>query len=132
MPLMSLLKPRKKLRMVDNIAQDIKKKAFFMGMMVALGGIIFGQFGFSIGILLGTLMSILNFIMLEKKMKIIAASASGSGRNNPTSLFLNYIFRYLLMALALWICINRGLSYFLGAALGLFTIRLGIYYGKSR
>lgn len=109
--------------MINNIAQDIKKKAFFIGMIVALGGIIFGQFGFSIGMLLGTLMSILNFIMLEKKVKIIA----GSGKNNPANLFLNYIFRYLFLALALWICINSGLSYFLGAACGLFTIRLGIY-----
>ena len=109
--------------MAEDIRVSIEKKAFIVGVAAALAGVIFRQVGFSMGIALGTLISLLNFRLLAKKVELAAA---GQGYN-PAVFFLGYIFRYLLMGLTLWVCINRGLTYFVGAACGLFAIRIAIY-----
>lgn len=108
--------------MADNIKQGIEKKALLIGAIVALAGAPFKLFGFSIGVVLGALISVFNFRLLAKKVELIAA-----GIGKPAAIFLGYIFRYILMGIVLWICINRGFSYFLGAACGLFAIRVAIY-----
>lgn len=119
------------MEIVDSIKRNIIKKALCIGAFMILAGVIARHIAFSIGAIAGTLMSIANFIILAKKVKLMAAS----GGNNAAAFFLSYIFRYFFMAVVLWVCINRGLAYFLGAACGLFAIRLAIYvdsFGKKQ
>ncbi len=109
--------------MADNIRQRIEKKALFIGAIMILGGLILKQPGFGMGVALGALTSILNFRLIAKKVELITAQQG----QNPAVFFIGYLFRYLLMGIILWVCINRGLPYFSGAACGLFAIRLAIY-----
>ena len=98
----------------------IKKAALYAVIVFAVSFFIKRQF--SIGLLLGGLVSILNFLLLAKQVESFA-----SGKKFLVFGFFGYIIRYLLMGLVLFIAIKIDLWAFFGCALGLFMIRIAIY-----
>ncbi|UCC95204.1 MAG: ATP synthase subunit I [Candidatus Omnitrophota bacterium] len=98
----------------------IKKALLYAGIGFVLS--FFIKRTFSWGLLLGTVVSIINFLLLERQIKAIVGE-----KKFLFFSFFGYIIRYLLMALALFLSIRIDLYMFFGAALGLFMVRLGIY-----
>ena len=108
--------------------QELEKriyiKALLLGVLVGIAGLILGFFMFSIGIVVGTLTSMLNFKLLAIRTNILTSSGKTP---NPFFVIGSYLFRLIIMGAVLWVAINKGLELFLGACLGLFTVTLAIY-----
>jgi hypothetical protein len=98
----------------------IKKALLYAGVVFVISFFIKRQF--SIGLVLGSLVSILNFLLLAKQVESFT-----SGKKFLVFGFFGYIIRYLLMGLALFIAIKIDLWAFFGCGLGLFMIRLAVY-----
>lgn len=101
----------------------IEGKAFILGCLAFFIGLAFLGVKFSLGLMTGTLISILNFRLLAKM--VIKSSTS---KKLPFIFFIrSYLVRYILMGLVLWVAINKSLICFLGASAGLFMVKAAIY-----
>ena len=101
----------------------IRKAALYAGLLFAISFFIKREF--SLGVVLGSLVSILNLLLLARQVESFA-----SGKKFLLFGFFGYIMRYLLMGLALFAAIKIDLWAFFGCAVGLFMVRLGIYGEK--
>jgi hypothetical protein len=102
---------------------DIIRRALLIGILLAAGALFF-KWQLSLGILAGSLISIFNFHLIYKRVLKIT---SVSGSNFMFAHLAGYIFRYALMALALYLAIKIDFFLFVGLAAGLFMIRVTIY-----
>lgn len=110
--------------MIRDLKDSITNISFLLGIILSLIGLIFKKFDFSIGILLGTLTSILTFRLLAKNIEGMVKSSTGKVAFKAMG---GYFFRLAIMAVVLWTAINKSIICFVGAALGLFATRIAIY-----
>ena len=110
--------------MVEDLKDSITNISFLLGLVISLIALIFKRLDFSIGIMLGTLTSILTFRLLAKNVESILRSRIGRVAFRSIG---GYFFRFAIMATVLWTAINRSLLCFTGAAIGLFAVRIAIY-----
>ena len=89
--------------------------------VIAVIGLLIDR-NFSLGLILGVVISVINFFLLARQVAGLAA-----GKKALVFGFFGYIIRYLFMGLALFAAIKIDLAAFFGCALGLFMVRLGIY-----
>lgn len=102
----------------------IKKSLIYCLILSFAGVFIFKEF--SLGIILGTGISILNFWLLERQILALVTQ-----KLNLFFGFFGYIIRYLLMAAILFLCFKISRTTFFGAALGLFMVRFAILGEKG-
>ena len=98
----------------------IKKALFYAGLAALISFFIKREF--SLGFIMGVLVSILNFLLLAEQVR-----AFTSGKKFLVFGFFGYIIRYLLMGCILFLAIKIDIWAFCGCAAGLFMVRLGIY-----
>lgn len=78
----------------------------------------------TLGLCLGTGVSVLNFGMLTNE----AIKKSSRALDGKMGIFpFGHLLRYAFIAVALFVAAEKGTFYFLGAALGLFTVRSAIF-----
>lgn len=100
------------------------KEAALIGGIVVAALLILQRYNLSTGILIGTLVSIVNFKLLARD---VVKKTSQSTQMMFFRISGGYILRYGLMAIALIIAAKKGVYYFLGVAIGLFAIRIAIF-----
>ena len=115
--------------------QELKKqiiaKAFIIGGLISLVCLLLGFTNVSLGVLLGTLVSILNFRLLAKNVENF--NIKSTRLNASFYFFSNYLVRYGIMGIILWLSLKyKGLHSFIGTVIGLFMIRASIFYNTFR
>lgn len=110
--------------MTRELEKRIYVKALLIGFAIFVIGAILGFYKFSIGIAIGTITSIFNFKLLAVRTNIISSSKKPP---NPFFIIGSFSFRFLIMGAVLWIAIQRGLTLFAGASVGLFMVTIAIY-----
>jgi hypothetical protein len=106
---------------MKDLRNKVIKKAFLYAGAAAFISF-FIKREFSLGLIMGALVSILNFLLLAEQVQSLA-----SGKKFLVFGFFGYIIRYLFMGLILFAAIKIDIWAFCGCGLGLFIIRLGIY-----
>ena len=99
----------------------IIKSAAVIGLIVC-GVSVFFKPHFALGAAIGTMVSIVNFILLEKQVLSFAHL-----NKSAVFVFFGYIIRYLFIGAALFLAAKWNIVVFFGMAVGLFAIRIGIY-----
>ncbi|MDD4909230.1 MAG: ATP synthase subunit I [Candidatus Omnitrophica bacterium] len=107
---------------LNELKARISKKAFFTAALFAVIALLLKRYYLGAGLMLGSLVSIFNFNMLAKKAEKIAQN-----KIMPVYFVFGYTGRYLLMALALFAAAKSDLAAFIGAAIGLFSVRFAVY-----
>lgn len=110
--------------MIEKLKNSVTNISFLLGLSISLVSLIFKKIDFSIGIILGTLTSVLTFRLLAKNVEGILKSSRKAVAFKSVG---GYFFRLAIMAIVLWAAINRSLVCFIGAAIGLFATRMAIY-----
>ncbi|MCK4463023.1 MAG: ATP synthase subunit I [Candidatus Omnitrophica bacterium] len=110
--------------MIEKLKNSVTNISFLLGLVISLIGLFFKKLDFSIGIMLGTLTSILTFRLLAKNVEGILKSKTSMVAFKSMG---GYFFRLIIMAAVLWFAINKSLVCFIGAAIGLFATRIAIY-----
>ena len=110
---------------IKGLETKLIKVAFLLAVILVIVLLLLRQYNIAIGLLAGTMVSIVNFKLLAKDI-IKKTSVKGGGK-----LFFRitggYILRYGLMAIVLIIAAKKDIYYFAGAAVGLFAIRAAIF-----
>ena len=106
---------------MKDLRNKVIKKALVYAAM-AWGISFFIKPQFSLGLILGALVSVLNFLLLSEQIQSFA-----SGKKFLVFGFFGYIIRYLFMGLILFAAIKIDIWAFFGCAVGLFMVRFGIY-----
>jgi hypothetical protein len=109
---------------MKELKNKIVKKVLIIGGVLFLVSFFINR-DFSLGILLGAAISIINFLLLYFQIKKMAE------RKILFPVFFGYIIRYLFMGIGLFLAIKINLSMFFGTAIGLFTVRIAIYLTKD-
>lgn len=111
---------------MKDLRNRLIKKASIIAAIIACISV-FIKREFSLGIVLGAAVSIFNLLLLERQVKNILSKQGMSFVG-----FFGYIVRYLLMGIALFASIKYDLYMFFGCAVGLFTVRIAIYFEARR
>ena len=90
----------------------------------AIASFIFVDAKFGFGILIGGVLSFLNYCWLKKSLSDIFSRASENSR--PTFLTLNYFLRYLGLAAAIWILYEINLFSIIAVLLGTASFAIAI------
>ncbi|MGI8467780.1 MAG: ATP synthase subunit I [Pyrinomonadaceae bacterium] len=99
-----------------------------MAIIVILGAIlsfIFVGAPFGWGILIGGILSFLNYYWLKKSLKDVFSQAAEGGK--PSFLTLNYFLRYLGLAVAIWILYEIRIVSVIAVLLGMSAFALAIF-----
>ena len=90
----------------------------------AIAGFILIDTGFGWGILIGGILSFLNYYWLKKSLRdIFSGDAEGS---RPSFLTLNYILRYVGLALAIWVLYEIKFFSIIAVLLGMASFAIAI------
>lgn len=111
--------------------KDIQKKYCSRALMIAIAGavvfILFGEKAIGKGLVLGTLFSIINFLIMAQTIPMRLANAQSKGRANALA-FLSIFLRFPILAIPLVISLKMDAVDFIGVAIGLFMIQLTILF----
>lgn len=110
---------------MEDLKNKVIKKALIVSGIIFLASV-FIKPEFSLGLLIGAMISVVNFFLLAQQVKKVV-----EGKFLFFS-FFGYIIRYLLMAVALYVSIRINIWVFVGCAVGLFMVRLGMYGQKVK
>jgi len=102
----------------------IFKKVFLIGAIVAVISFLAGAGRFATGFIAGGLISICIFSLLYKYVLAMRGLDAGARRKFiiPRALLV-----YAIMGITLFISIKKGMPVFLGAVLGMFSLKLAIF-----
>ena len=103
---------------------NILKKIFLIILGISLIALPLGQKGFFFGFLIGSLLSMAIFLLLYKYVIAINGLELAKRKN---FLITRSLLIYILMGLALFIGIKKGVPVFLGTAAGLLTLKIAIF-----
>ena len=87
--------------------------------------LIFGTLKFALGVLLGGLISIINFYWMGRSLRGAFYKTSGSVRGNVV---FKYFIRLLLTAIVLYLLISRELVNIIGLLIGLSVVALTVVF----
>jgi hypothetical protein len=111
---------------MQTLEKKLITKTLFFGGLITFILIVFGRTRIGLGFLAGSLVSILNFKLLIKSIKSL--NPQHSQRRIKTHFFLQYLIRYGIMGLVLYLALRfKGMQFFIGTAVGLFMIRFSIF-----
>lgn len=111
---------------MQDIERKIIPKAFLIGCILSIAVYFFAGSRIALGVLLGTLVSILNFRLLRHS--IANLNAGKSQLYSKIYFFLRYLLRYGIIALVLYLAyLKKGMGFFVAVAVGLFTVQLSIF-----
>ncbi len=103
----------------------------FTGYAIAIIGVVLSvAVGWKIGAayFLGSLVSILNFLLLRYQLELLVKDYSPSVKRLFLPVIGGYAFRFLMMGIFLYLCGSYGgIVYLLSAGLGLLSVRIGIF-----
>lgn len=113
-----------------NEVKELKRRLFRKTGLISLlpisAGMIIGNYFFSLGTILGVLVSFINFSLLGRKLEISLQIQKGV---SPL-FFFNYLLRYAGIAGVLILAAKFNRSLFLGSALGLLILQFAVYLEK--
>ena len=103
---------------------NVLKKLFLFMLGVCLASLAFGQKEFSLGFFVGGMLSMATFALLYKYV-LEMRNFPASGRK--IFIMARSLLIYLIMGLALFIAIKKGIATFLGAAAGFISLKIAIF-----
>jgi len=101
------------------------KTALGLCLVAGLGSLILGQMGFAKGFLLGSLASIVNFLLMKRGLQ---RRLGMNPKRVGVEAFFSLLFRYALLAIPIIIAIRVYQINVIGACIGIFTIQLSILF----
>lgn len=111
--------------------KDIQKKYCSRALMIAIAGafvfILFGEKAIGKGLVLGTLFSIINFMIMAHTLPLRLAHARSRGRANAFA-FLSIFLRFPILAVPLVISLKIDAVNFIGVIIGLFMVQLTMLF----
>jgi hypothetical protein len=106
---------------IREVKKKISRNSFFIAGVLFFITLVMGKLYISGGILLGVCAGLFNFLLLARKIE---------SQNLGYLFFLNYIFRYLILAGVLILAAFVDRRAFLGAAIGVLVPQFVIYWEK--
>ncbi|MBI4775929.1 MAG: ATP synthase subunit I [Deltaproteobacteria bacterium] len=101
------------------------KTALGLCLAVALGSLFFGRMAFAKGFLLGSLASILNFLLMKRGLQ---RRLGMNPKRVGVEAFFSIIVRYALLAIPIIIAVKVDRINVVGACIGIFNIQLSILF----
>jgi hypothetical protein len=113
--------------------KDIQKKycsqAIFFAILGAIVLILLGQKAIGKGLVLGTIFSIINFVIMAQTIPHRLAKSSSRPKAGILS-FSSIFFRLIILSVPLIISIKVEAIHLIGVALGLFMVQLTILFNQ--
>ena len=113
--------------------KDIQKRycsqALIIAIVVALVSIILGEKSVGKGFLLGTIFSIINFIILGQLIPLRLAKSRSMA---SVLAFISIFLRLVILAIPLIISLKADVVDFIGVVIGLFMVQLTILFNLLR
>ncbi len=107
--------------------KSILKISIYFVIIFIITGWVLGNIMFYTGIIVGSILSVFNFLLLYRDAKNITYM----GLNPKKTAMKGYLIRYLFSFLVLSACIVYKFDLFLGAASGIFLIKIIIYIREA-
>lgn len=111
--------------MIDEKLQDIRTFNWIILLILSALSGVFMEAQFTLGVVLGGLIIIANFSMLQRSVRM-AFSDQGAMKGKKIALIVKFYFRLAIMGLILYILITGGWVNPLGLAVGLSIVVLSI------
>ena len=109
---------------MDRQEKNIYRTSILFGLAVIIPSVLLRHNDIAAGFCFGAIISIINFGLLKLNIKNLVSAKTGF---RYIMFFIGYLSRYILMALALWIAINKSWEAFWSLAAGLFIVRVAIF-----
>jgi len=101
------------------------KTAIGLCVAVGLGSLILGQMAFAKGFLLGSLASIVNFLLMKRGLQ---RRLGKNPKRVGVEAFFSLLFRYALLAIPIIIAVKVSQINVIGTCIGIFNIQLSILF----
>ena len=117
---------KKTIRNQNETVLDLMAGIIIAFVVFEIVGLIFtqGKFRFCIGVLIGTVTAVVKMLHLYSSLEKQAYMAYDDAVKYARR---NYIFRYLFMAVVLFICLKLSMTVFVGACIGILTLKVSVY-----
>jgi hypothetical protein len=102
----------------DDLERRVTERAFFAGAGLTAVSLVAGGPILALGTWAGSLISILNLKLLMRN----TGARFSPLKERLYQFFLLFIIRYGIIAILLWLAVTKELIFFIGMALGLFTV----------
>ena len=109
----------------DVLSKDLSKQNWIILLILAAGSFLLMKPTFTLGIILGGLIIIANFNLLQHTIRC-SFSSGGVMRTNKLSIIAKYYFRLAALGLIIYTVITHGWVNPIGLAIGLSTIVFSI------
>lgn len=111
--------------------KDIQKKyctkAMFFSIGAAIMLIIMGEKDIGKGLVLGSMFSVVNFILIGQSIPLKLARSTTKSKARAVA-FTSILLRYLILSIPLIIALKVESIHFAGAAIGLFIVQLTLLF----
>ncbi len=109
----------------DPLQRKIEIYTWIFLAVVFIPSLIFGTFKFALGVLLGGLISIINFYWMGRSLRGTFYKTGGNVRGNVV---FKYFIRLLLTAIVLYLLISKELVNVIGLIIGLSVVALTVVF----
>jgi hypothetical protein len=109
----------------DPLQRKIEIYTWIFLAVVFIPSLIFGTFKFALGVLLGGLISIINFYWMGRSLRGAFYKTGGSVRGNVV---FKYFIRLLLTAIVLYLLISKEVVNIIGLLIGLSVVVLTVVF----
>ncbi len=109
----------------EKIIEDIRTQNWIILGIMGVAGFFFMSSIFTLGVIMGGLMIIANFNVLQRTVSR-SFSRSGSLEGNKMTIIAKYYFRLAITGIIIYILITRGWVNPIGLAVGLSTVLISI------
>ncbi|WP_158212277.1 ATP synthase subunit I [Natranaerobius trueperi] len=113
------------MKQVLNLKIQVIKKALLVGVIVVIALFLLGYGSFAFGFLFGTILAILNWLLLSKT---IEKSVSFTSTKAKVYTVLHFFIRFTILFIALYIAAMREDMHILGAILALLLPKAVIFW----
>ena len=107
----------------DPLQQKLEKLNWAILALLVLISLIFMKPPFTLGVLLGGLISIMNFIWLKRDLRVVFGSLTGKAK---AAVMFRYYIRFFVSAVIIFFIITRTVADVLGLLVGLSIVVINI------
>ena len=107
----------------DPLQQKLEKLNWAILALLVLLSLIFMKPPFTLGVLLGGLISIMNFIWLKRDLRVVFGSLTGRAK---AAVMFRYYIRFFVSAVIIFFIITRTVADVLGLLVGLSIVVINI------
>ena len=107
----------------DPLQQKLEKLNWAILALLVLISLIFMKPPFTLGVLLGGLISIMNFIWLKRDLRVVFGSLTGRAK---AAVMFRYYIRFFVSAVIIFFIITRTVADVLGLLVGLSIVVINI------